>query len=1071
MRKQSLKIMNDAMIRAEARVDAESNKKVDVVKRIPNLRNMSELKNFTVKWYSGVVKALQSVYKSEEEKDRDAKIVSRSDLSKAYELSSIREEDKQVTYGGKGFFGTPLPLIPDIRKTEVGLGLVGTLLEALGVSKKFERVVTLRKGPNKRINRYLIFQYRRLIKSINGNLVKSSSNRPAHVVWDYSIYKITNPLITQEEKAEFLNIKIRKWTPLHEYLVKEKININVEFNNLKRSLKRKARKYWAIGYLLIRNSISFRIAVLQKTLGKTGRWFHRDIDIVELFEIFEAYQDISDHFKSNMPMKRTWITQLMRNGKFKWRPLGIASYPWRIFSRAINNILETFLANSWPKNQHGYKTGRGVHTAWKQILNTIINAKNIIEFDFSGFFNTIRMEAIGSTLNRFMVPKPIIAYLINISSIDIKNISKTTRHNYLTTKDPTLQGWADAWVKNEYIHLYRKGYRSTGLPQGSALSPILSVVTLIVLEELEELGISHILYADDGLFYSNDEKDFLVSAKRVLDKHGVGARFHLGKSLSIKENNKWIAPLKFVGLIYDPFKDTLSAKTRNGATLKLKIGTIGYFADGTIKKKSIPDVQENDHWDWHNTNNKLFDLYENIYLNKSFSSIDNDSYLENIKTQTEKIMIERFSKYTVQKFSDLQFKEETDYIKMLFPASINLFQFLFPIRLLQSISKDSFFTMLEKYQTWMGDPFPWELLQNHYMTNRFWMDKDMTVKKYEETFQNRLNEKTSDDESGWWTHLNPNTNVHYNNEAAETILDNLKWFHQLNEVPKAIQPLLKDGELELGQWLELKINELNIEALPKIVVDHMNNHGGKLGYTQLTWRNIYNDPIFASFIARLFQDSFRTGVSKQNFQLTTNKKLLTLVKIIDRYIGRNAWQVSLQGERFDIFNASSFCSNLLIRLAQTWHPHVKSNKAAKVPIYLRTYKKIIERLIERRTSALRNDNEVFADYPLSPYKFSLTDKQLKTKLHLKRKYREIPSLSIETINRSAISTHEMKFIVILRDMHLIKSLNLDSPDLNHKMPTELEDIVYPYKAIRWDTLSPKNAKKRNKFPVKFVKIR
>jgi hypothetical protein len=78
-----------------------------------------------------------------------------------------------------------------------------------------------------------------------------------------------------------------------------------------------------------------------------------------------------------------------------------------------------------------------------------------------------------------------------------------------------------------------------------------------------------------------------------------------------------------------------------------------------------------------------------------------------------------------------------------------------------------------------------------------------------------------------------------------------------------------------------------VGALPKIVADHMEKYGGKLGYTQLTWRNIYNDPIFASFIARLFQDSFRTGVSKQNFQLTTDRSLLTLVKVIDRYVGRN----------------------------------------------------------------------------------------------------------------------------------------------------------------------------------------
>jgi hypothetical protein len=91
-------------------------------------------------------------------------------------------EDKQTTFAGKGFFGTPLPLIPDVRKSEVGEGVVGQLLESLGVSKKFESVVTLSKGPNKRLNRYLVYQYTRLIKSIDGTLVRGSPELPAHVL-------------------------------------------------------------------------------------------------------------------------------------------------------------------------------------------------------------------------------------------------------------------------------------------------------------------------------------------------------------------------------------------------------------------------------------------------------------------------------------------------------------------------------------------------------------------------------------------------------------------------------------------------------------------------------------------------------------------------------------------------------------------------------------------------------------------------------------------------------------------------------------------------------------------------
>jgi hypothetical protein len=72
------------------------------------------------------------------------------------------------------------------------------------------------------------------------------------------------------------------------------------------------------------------------------------------------------------------------------------------------------------------------------------------------------------------------------------------------------------------------------------------------------------------------------------------------------------------------------------------------------------------------------------------------------------------------------------------------------------------------------------------------------------------------------------------------------------------------------------------------------------------------DPVFATFIAKLFQNSFRGGVIKQNFRLTTDRKKLTLVKLIDRFVGRNKFDTL--GLRFDIFNSSSFCANLFTNI-------------------------------------------------------------------------------------------------------------------------------------------------------------
>lgn len=77
-----------------------------------------------------------------------------------------------------------------------------------------------------------------------------------------------------------------------------------------------------------------------------------------------------------------------------------------------------------------------------------------------------------------------------------------------------------------------------GLAQGFSLSPILAVLPLLVLEELKELGIHNIFYADDGIFYSDIEIDFVKVAQELLDRRGIGAVFSLPKCKWIKKNGE-----------------------------------------------------------------------------------------------------------------------------------------------------------------------------------------------------------------------------------------------------------------------------------------------------------------------------------------------------------------------------------------------------------------------------------------------------------------------------------------------------------------------------------------------------
>jgi hypothetical protein len=1003
--------------------EAIRDRKDQEIKRIPNLTDGYELKNFVSRWYKGIVKTMISIFDAEEaaeaaeddesdvntgpKKKTKVQNISRSNLSatRPKDERMLLYSDKTLSFNNKGFFGTPLPLIPDVRKTEVSDGVVGLLLESLGVKKRFDRVVTLQKGPNKRLNRYLVYNYKRLIKSIDGTLVPGNVDKMAHVIWEHDFYKLTSP-------DNYLSARQRK------------------------ELRRKARKFWGIANQLIKQSISFRTAVLRKILGKTDRWFHRDFDIVDLNEIFNHYQKIADKYSSRIEIRRCWISTEQRNGSYKWRPLGIADYPWRIFTRAINNVLETFISASWPDNQHGYKGGRGVHTVWSQVLNSVINSKYILEFDFTGFFNTVRVEAVGETLERLMTPKYMIAYLVNISSRDLINISKKYMEKLDKSKDPKKQGFGKAWDNYEFIHKFREGYRSVGLPQGFALSPLLSVISLVALDELKDKGIKYVLYADDGLFYSNEPQNFLDEAQKVLDKHGIGAYFNKAKCKSVKENGVWLSKLKLVGLVYDPVTDVLAASTRNGATLKLKIGTVGYFSsEENLMSRLLYDYSnvelsvENDiPVNWIKTNKELFDLYEKIYLSENYGERYKNKLLDELITLVSEMMTYRFSKYSMNQISDMQ-----QFYRFMDNHDITLENFIFPIRLLYNISKEEYSNQTSKYASWMDAPFPHDLIMKDPLNmETFWMDKKQTAKEFESQFDERRN--NNEGLNKFLSKLGDLKNQ-TDNHVSETVLGHLHWFHQLDETPESIKTLLKDGELELGDWFELKSKDIDNLKLPKVVIEHYEKHGGSFKYTEVNWRNLHKDPVFATLIARLFQDSFKSGIIKQNFKLTTDKTSVTLVKLIDRYIGRKSLTELLKGETLNIFNSSSFCANLLVRLAETWVPAIKNVEAAKVKIHKRVYQDIIERLCNRRSNVdhFVADPEFFHRFGSKTARLTVTKKHEVTRLHLKKKLQKLDTLHTKTIVRSAICNQE------------VYTKYCENPRAEY---------IYPYKSVHWDTLAP-----------------
>jgi len=53
-----------------------------------------------------------------------------------------------------------------------------------------------------------------------------------------------------------------------------------------------------------------------------------------------------------------------------------------------------------PHWQHGFRPGRGTLTAWMSILNSVLNAQDIYEFDYKSYFDNVPVFDVCDQLNR-----------------------------------------------------------------------------------------------------------------------------------------------------------------------------------------------------------------------------------------------------------------------------------------------------------------------------------------------------------------------------------------------------------------------------------------------------------------------------------------------------------------------------------------------------------------------------------------------------------------------------------------------------------------------------------------------